>query len=230
MRRLIPFSLLLMVALLWAPRFTCAANVVVIGDGIEITAENLHPWPEIKASSGHAFRADSAVYFALPAWPSDAKLAFPRLNNPTRRVYLLGKPETELPFRPEVKEWIVTLPKELPEGAKPLVVVETVNRPHLPAEPERIKPNDDSLLILPAHKAVTHGEKLRYEPQPHKTRLVIGRTRRTLRNGISKCQPRMNTTFTSCKVAVRDTEEVMSRFTCGRQVPNRSRRLPSHSS
>ena len=138
------------------------------------TTKNLEPWAEVIASGSHTFRADSAVYFALGQLPSDGKFVFPRLNNPTKRVYLLGKPDTELVFRPEVKEWIVTLPKELPAGAEPIVVVETIGRPHmvktigLSQAPEPVKPNDKGLLILPAHQAVTHGEKLRYEPQPHK--------------------------------------------------------------
>lgn len=172
MRQLIPLALSTMfVAVTWAPCFTFAADAVIPPDAIKkykVTTTNFQSWPELKPSRGIAFRDDSAVYLAFDKVPSGAKFVFPRLNNPTKRVYLLGKPETELSLRPDVKEWIITLPKELPQGAEPLIVVQTIGRPHLPTTPQRIKPTDQGLLVLPAHKALTHGEKLRYEPQPHK--------------------------------------------------------------
>jgi hypothetical protein len=170
MRQLIPFVLsILIFAVTWPPRVSCADDVILLGDITKkYKIREVQPWPELKPSSGSAFRADSAVVVLIGPKSLGGKLVLPRLNNPTKRVFLIGRQPHELKFVPEVKEWIITLPKELPEGAKPAVVVETIGRPHLPLEPERIRPDDDGLFILPAHKAVTHGEKLRYEPQPHK--------------------------------------------------------------
>ncbi len=132
------------------------------------SVEELAAWPELKIDGGAAFRAKDAVYLKLADWPASNKVGFPRLNNPTKNVYLLGKPDDELKLTPEPSKWIVDLPKTLPDGARAVVVVKTIGEPHLPRTPERIAADDAGVFVLPAHKAVTHGEMLRYEPQPHK--------------------------------------------------------------
>ncbi|MDA1051873.1 MAG: hypothetical protein O3C40_15510 [Planctomycetota bacterium] len=132
------------------------------------TVEELAAWPGLEIDDGVAFRTKGAVYLKLADWPASNKVAFPRLNNPTKNVYLLGKPDAELKLTPEPSKWIIDLPKTLPAGARPVVVVKTIGTPHLPRVPERIAADDAGVLIMPAHKAVTHGEMLRYEPQPHK--------------------------------------------------------------
>lgn len=132
------------------------------------SAEELTAWPELKVDGGTAFRAPDAVYLKLTDWPASHKVAFPRLNNPTKNVYLLGKPDDELKLTPEPSKWIVDLPTTLPADAHSVVVVKTIGTPHLPQVPERIAADDAGTFTMPAHKAVTHGEMLRYEPQPHK--------------------------------------------------------------
>lgn len=131
-------------------------------------AEGLAAWPELQFEGGAAFRTKDTVYLKLTDWPASTKVAFPRLNNPTKNVYLLGKPDDDLKLTPEPSKWIVALPKALPDGARAVVVVKTIGTPHLPKVPEQVAADDTSAFILPAHKAVTHGEMLRYEPQPHK--------------------------------------------------------------
>ncbi len=128
----------------------------------------LAAWPELKFEGGTAFRADDAVYLKLTAWPATNKVAFPRLNNPTKNVYLLGQPDEELKMTPEPSHWNVNLPQTLPDGAQAVVVVKTIGVPHLPLASERIVADESGTFTLPAHLSVTHGEMLRYEPQPHK--------------------------------------------------------------
>ena len=132
------------------------------------TVDGLAKWPELKVSSGHAFRTNDAVYFKLDKWPADAKLSFPRLNNPTKKAYLLGKAGEEFKLKPELRHWILPLPKRQPADASLVIVLQTIGKPHLPLKPEQIHANRKGDIVLAAHKAVTHGEKLRYEPQPHK--------------------------------------------------------------
>ncbi len=130
--------------------------------------DDLVPWPALKSSSGMVFRTPEAAYFSLTPWPSDGKLSVPRLNNPITSVYLLGKPSEALKLTPEPKSWKVDLPEQLPADVRPVVVLKTVGSPHLPLVPEQIQANAEGILVCPAHQAVTHGEMLRYEPQPHK--------------------------------------------------------------
>lgn len=132
----------------------------------------VRPWEELQPSSGDAFRAKEVIYFKLGAWPASGHLSFPRLNNPNRRVYLLGDPEeTGLKLTQSPQTWTVHLPEQLPPGAFPCCVFEVVGEPYLPVEPRVILQAADGRVTLAAHDAVTHGEKLFYEPQPHKNTL-----------------------------------------------------------
>lgn len=131
-------------------------------------ADGLGIWPELKCDGGIAYRSKNGVYVLLDKWPASNKVAFPRLNNPIKKVYLLGLPDAELSLIPEPAEWVVKLPKSRPEGARAVVVVTTIGEPHVPTVPERVASDGSGVFTLPGHKAVTHGEMLRYEPQPHK--------------------------------------------------------------
>jgi hypothetical protein len=105
--------------------------------------------------------ADAAVF-------KEGVIRLPRLNNPIGNVYRQGDAaKSPLKFAPLVSEWLITLPAESRSG-KQTVIVETVGKPHLAGEPRVIAPAENGVITLPAHDAVTHGENLRYEPQPHK--------------------------------------------------------------
>lgn len=99
--------------------------------------------------------------------PANRKIAMPRINNPYQAVYLKSdSKKTPLKFWPEIKEWEITLPKNV--EAPTTIVVETVGKPKLLSQPFVIQKLKDGSYLLPAHHSVVHGEKLRYEPQPHK--------------------------------------------------------------
>lgn len=129
---------------------------------------DLTAWPDLQVKPGAAFKATEAVVIYLPAWPEDGRLVIPRLNNPLGKAYLLGRPEQELVVKPEPHEWLLSLPTELPHATRPVVIVKTVGAPQWAKAPVSIGPNDEGVFILAAHDAVTHGELIRYEPQPHK--------------------------------------------------------------
>jgi hypothetical protein len=95
-------------------------------------------------------------------------VAIPRLNNPIGNVYLRGD-ATKMPLRfvPQVRAWHITLPEGARTGRQ-TIVLETVGSPQVTGEPRVTSPAKDGTITLPAHDAVTHGENLRYEPQPHK--------------------------------------------------------------
>ncbi len=99
---------------------------------------------------------------------SDGVVSIPRLNNPIGNVYLRGDAaKTPLRFTPQVREWQITLPEGARAG-KQTVVLEIVGPPRVAGEARVLEAAKDGVVTLPAHEAVTHGENLRYEPQPHK--------------------------------------------------------------
>lgn len=145
-----------------------ASDLKRLLEDLKAPVAELAAWPELKPSSGAAFRAKNAVYVRLPEWPTGGQVTFPRLNSRTRQVFLLGESRAELNLRPEVDHWVIMLPKAKPNNWSNIILVETLDPPHLPETPEHVAPQADGGFVLPAHKAITHGEKLRFEPQPHK--------------------------------------------------------------
>lgn len=92
-------------------------------------------------------------------------VSIPRWNNPIGPVYLKhDSAKQELRLRPGVVDWTIALPKGFATG---VIVVETKGRPWLPTIP-RVVSGSHQEITLHAHDAVTHGQLVRYEPQPHK--------------------------------------------------------------
>jgi acetyl esterase/lipase len=130
--------------------------------------DRLESAPFLKARWGELVRGRSRLELHIASLPANRTIAMPRLNNPIGPVYLKGdKARTPLGFRPEVADWLVTLPESLGDQA-PVVVVETIGLPRIAGLPRIVSQSEDTTLRLAAHDAVVHGEKLRYEPQPHK--------------------------------------------------------------
>ena len=121
-------------------------------------------WGEIRFTSrGLALHCDAAKL------PAHGTVRIPRLNNPVAAVYMEGdESKSPLKLTPHVAEWEIALPPvaELKESL--VVIVETVGEPRIAAEPHFNRPSASGVVTLAAHDAVTHGENLRDEPQPHK--------------------------------------------------------------
>ena len=99
--------------------------------------------------------------------PADRVVAMPRFHSPYKTIYLKSDERKEqLKFVAEVKEWLVTIPETA--GDSVTVIVETVGRPQWLRSPHLHEADSKGVYLLPAHFAVVHGDKLRYEPQPHK--------------------------------------------------------------
>ena len=90
---------------------------------------------------------------------------FPRLNNRMDTVKAIGQ-EVELKLWPEIETWQIKLPKKLKLPAE--IRVTLIEPLRLCDAAFVVKPSSDGEIMLPAHHAITHGEKLRFEPQPHK--------------------------------------------------------------
>ena len=107
------------------------------------------------------------VSFHISAAEDHPTLQVPRFQNPIKRVFLKSDAEQkELRLKPGLKNWDIILPPKL--SGPVIVVMETVGAPRSGQEPMVFRAEGNGSLSLPAHGAVVHGEKLRYEPQPHK--------------------------------------------------------------
>ncbi len=116
---------------------------------------------------GAIVATDTSVDLHVTSVPEDRVIRIPRFNNPYKRIFVRNEPDAaDLKFKPEVDEWLITLPESVSDTS--VIAIETVGRPQLMTEPVVIKVGKQGVFNLPAHNAVTHGELLRYEPQPHK--------------------------------------------------------------
>ena len=99
-----------------------------------------------------------------PSAPSK-KLELPRLNNPAKAAYFTKDPGKK-PFtlKSGSSHWTIVLPEE----SNSRVSLRLVGRLQLHEDAPAILPGKDGTVLLAAHHAITHGEKLQYEPQPHK--------------------------------------------------------------
>lgn len=125
-----------------------------------------------QTSWGHIVARPSALELHVERLPDDRTIAFPRLNNRMKSVYIAGQTseESRLQFKPEITVWKVTLPKEADDFSG-VVVFETLEPIQLASKPHVIRQSKNGTITLPAHHVVTHGKLLRYEPQPHKNTL-----------------------------------------------------------
>ena len=110
---------------------------------------------------------EASVELHVSSLPDNGIIRLPRLNNPWKRIYLKSDSKKKaLEFRPEIAEWLITYPRKARTPG--IIVIETVGPPRLLIQPFVTDPNREGIYNLPAHHAVTHGELLRFEPQPHK--------------------------------------------------------------
>ena len=128
---------------------------------------NLQIWKQV--DSGVLMRKGNVLYLHVNKVPENGVLSIPRLNNEIVKVFLADNVEKELKYKPLVKTWEITIPKERRQSEKaPHVVIELKEPAHFPSIPIVVSEDENGLVLLPAHHAVTHGKLLRYEPQPHK--------------------------------------------------------------
>jgi hypothetical protein len=128
--------------------------------------EGLH---KIDTHWGEMRLAAELVELLILRQPEGGVLQIPRLNNPIKVAYVRGDAaKSPLNLTPGVREWSIDVSR-VPGGAVgQTVILETVGRPHVPTIPRIVGASPDGSIVLGAHDAVTHGENLRYEPQPHK--------------------------------------------------------------
>ncbi|MBI1312474.1 hypothetical protein GC176_14375 [bacterium] len=127
--------------------------------------------PAKKFPWGHIVQHKQLLELHVTALPDNREIRIPRLNNRMKSLTLLGQPKTELNFTPLLTEWKITLPKPVAAEPVPVILLETLEPVHVPVNPFVVSQSKSGDVDLPAHHVITHGELLRYEPQPHKNTL-----------------------------------------------------------
>ncbi|MEZ6089402.1 MAG: hypothetical protein R3C05_15505 [Pirellulaceae bacterium] len=127
-----------------------------------IGSEIVRPWGKIKVGQ-------DAVEFHVESLPESRTLTFPRLNNEMKRLYIKDRPSPsdELRFTPLIETWQIAIDQKS-EFSSGVIIFETKQPIRWSDEPVVVSASEDHSVVLPARHAETHGELLRYEPQPHK--------------------------------------------------------------
>ncbi|MEX2670843.1 MAG: hypothetical protein WD294_01905 [Phycisphaeraceae bacterium] len=121
---------------------------------------------------GKAVIEDNELHLHIDQWPTSDHLSIPRLNNPLVSLRLEGEKTRELSVDPEVQRWTIDLGGEPPRSGKGVVIIELEGPVHVADGPRLVQQDaEGGPVTLAAHDAMTHGETLRYEPQPHKNTL-----------------------------------------------------------
>ena len=97
----------------------------------------------------------------------DGKISIPRYHARIGLTYLKGDPKkTPLKVTPEIEHWDISIPADAHPNAE--IIMELLDPAVTGALPSVVAQQGDSPINLNAHFAETYGEKLRFEPQPHK--------------------------------------------------------------
>ena len=142
------------------------------GDPVAETAGQLPDgatgFPELKLTSGKAYQLRKSVIIVLDDVPDGKQLIIPRMANVVERMRWIGGDATAtMTLKPEIDHWVVRLSTP-PSGQKKLLVLDLDAAPRAFNDKVVAVENDDGVISLPANFATVHGEKLRFEPQPHK--------------------------------------------------------------
>jgi hypothetical protein len=132
-------------------------------DGVPEEAKPSTVWASKSVASS---TTENSLFLTLNKPMKSGEVKGVRLANVVRKVYWLGYPDTQLQVHSEPATWMIKF-DNAPENATTLVM-ELDEKPIVFDPKAVIKPNEDRSIFLPAKFAQTDGEKLRFEPQPHK--------------------------------------------------------------
>ena len=143
----------------------CSANIAPAED-IPATAKAVDG---LVLSDLDARQDENRLYFVVPEGKSTpAKITLPRLGNVVKSIRWLGEDKATMQVKSEPTEWTIDVSPQ-PANSAAVVVAELDAPVELFNTTITARPDKTSgIVLLPARYAATHGEKLRFEPQPHK--------------------------------------------------------------
>ena len=114
-------------------------------------------------------RDKNQLYFVLPdGKPLPTSILLPRLANVVQSIHWISEDDATMQIKPEPTEWSIEL-SQPPHASKRIVVAELDAPVELFHKNILVRPDENSgVILLPAKYAATLGNKLRFEPQPHK--------------------------------------------------------------
>jgi hypothetical protein len=160
-------SVCLLVLLLFPMPALSRATNPAPPSGVPDTARVVDAWD---VPHSNAWALEDQLFLVLMETPSDERVTIPRLANVVKRIHWLADPDMELKIQPEPSRWIISAtssPKA--RESKHQILVLTLDAPPIVFRESIVtKPDAEGILTLAAKNAVTHGDTLRFEPQPHK--------------------------------------------------------------
>ena len=143
----------------------CFANIAIAED-LPSTAKAID---ELSLSDVEVRQDENRLYFVVPPGkPTPAKINLPRLGNVVKSIRWLGEDKATMQVKSEPTEWSIDVSLQ-PVNSAAVIVAELDTPVELFNKTITARPDKTSgIILLPAKYASTHGEKLRFEPQPHK--------------------------------------------------------------
>lgn len=141
-------------------------SVVLRGASAQSVPDGAERLEGVELEDAELFRLDHRL-FIIPAEMSiQGSVTIPRFCGSLRSVSGLNSgDELAVSIHPEPSQWIVRWHAAAEADG---IVLAFDQPPRLPSELEPASPAGDGSVMLPAYRAITSGEKLRYEPQPFK--------------------------------------------------------------
>ena len=112
---------------------------------------------------------ENRLYFVVPPGKTaPARIDLPRLGNVVRSIRWFGEDKATMQLKSEPTEWSIDVTPQ-PANSAAVIIAELDAPVELFHKTITAHPDKTSgIILLPAKYASTHGEKLRFEPQPHK--------------------------------------------------------------
>ncbi len=141
---------------------------VLIAHAVADMPPDAKPFPELNLEVGKAYAQPTSLIIELGKVPANRKLNLPRMANVVQQVRWLGETsEAAMKLHSEMTVWTIDL-SEPPPGKGMFLELVLDAAPLAFTEKVVAAADTDGVIALPAKFATTHGEKLRFEPQPHK--------------------------------------------------------------
>ena len=143
----------------------CSANIAMAED-LPATARAVDG---LMLSELDVQQNENRLYLVMPSGkPAPAKITLPRLGNVVKNIRWIGENKPTMQVKSEPTEWTIDISPQ-PANSAAVVVVELDAPVQLFNKTITARPDKTSgIILLPAKYGSTHGEKLRFEPQPNK--------------------------------------------------------------
>ena len=142
---------------------SCCNSSPVAAQGLPTDGERL----AVGNPNTQLMRDGNRLLVHIDSEPDDLSITIPRVYASLVGIHFLNEqPHQDLTLHPEPDEWLIRWKPSV--KFRNHLVLEFDSFPRLADETEPIDQAGDGTLTLPACQASTSGEKLRFEPQPHK--------------------------------------------------------------